>query len=168
LIGRFEDSGLADAPALKASLDLQILRRHPDQARGFVELVAEIAALLRGLTAASAPETLTAAGDSPLLINRLYQAPSTSRSEVWITAGAIATHWVDPFKDFLTALQSVEAGRLRRCPVCSDFFFATRKDRKACSRLCNAVRRVRVWRSNQSAYEYRRKLKRAGLDPARA
>jgi hypothetical protein len=54
--------------------------------------------------------------------------------------------------------------RVRQCPVCKGFFFALRKDQKACSTRCNAARRVRQWRANQVQYEYRRKLRSAGLE----
>jgi hypothetical protein len=44
------------------------------------------------------------------------------------------------------------------------FFFALRKDQQACSRRCNSSRRVREWRANQTHYEYRRKLRGAGIE----
>jgi hypothetical protein len=41
------------------------------------------------------------------------------------------------------------------------FFLAFRKDQKACSKRCNAVRRMRDWRKNQEQHEYQRKLRGA-------
>jgi hypothetical protein len=71
---------------------------------------------------------------------------------------------VDPYKHFLSALEGVEAGRVRQCLECRRFFFALRKDQQACSRRCNSSRRVREWRENQTHYEYRRKLRGAGIE----
>jgi len=106
---------------------------------------------------------LKAAGKTPLLIRRRYDTPATSRSEVWIRNGSITTNWFDPVKAFLDALESVEAMRVRKCPVCTNFFYAVRKDQKSCSKRCNAVRRVRSWRANQARHEYKRKFKKAGF-----
>jgi hypothetical protein len=96
-------------------------------------------------------------------IRRCYVNPGTSRSEIWVRNGLIATSLVDPYTDFLTALAGVELARLRQCSTCYQFFFALRKDQKACSKLCNATRRVRQWRANQPQHEYRRKLRTSGL-----
>jgi predicted nucleic acid-binding Zn ribbon protein len=164
-VSRFERSGLAAAPAFTASLDLRLLHTRPEQARGLLGLAREVAATLSGLARASDPRVLRAASEVPLLISEIYEAPATSRSEIWLRNGAVTTWWVDPFKDFLAALEGIEAMRVRQCPVCNRFFFALRKDQKACSKQCNAVRRVREWRANQAQYEYRRKLKQAGLEP---
>jgi len=123
---------------------------------------------LRGLASAALSDTLRAAGKGPLLVSRLYDPPATSRSEVWIYDGVVATQYLDPYNDFLVALKGVSATRVRQCPVCNHFFFALREDQKACSKRCNAARRVREWRANQARYEYRRKLTEAGLlTPAR-
>jgi hypothetical protein len=163
-VHRFMRSGLAQAPAIIATVDLQLLLENPDQARRFLDLVGEIASALQTLVlAATSPEVLKALGEEPLLIQRLYETPATSRSEIWMCKGDVITQWVDPFKDFLAALQGVEAVRVRQCPMCSRFFYALRKDQKACSKRCNAARRVRDWRANQARHEYRRKLSGAGL-----
>ncbi len=162
-VRRFDRSGLADVPSFTASLDLERLGGDPDQARRFLDLACEVAGALRSLARGSNPDVLRAAGETPLLTARLYENPATSRSEIWIHKGVVATQWVDPFKNFLAALEGTEAMRVRQCPVCSHFFFALRKDRKACSKRCNAVRRVRAWRAGQAEHEYRRKLRTAGL-----
>jgi len=162
-VRRFERSHLVKEKAITASLDLQLLHSRVDEAERFLELVREIANTLRPLVAAASPKVLQAAGRVPLMIRQLYGAPTTSRSEAWIRNGAVATCWVDPFQQFLLAIEGVEATRLRQCPVCKHFFFALRKDQKACSKPCNAVRRVRDWRANQAQHEYRRKLKGAGF-----
>jgi hypothetical protein len=163
-VRRFERSPLAQAPAITASLDLWLLRTNHDQARRFLDLAGEVATTLRTLVVAASPDVLKAAGDAPLLINRLFETPATSRSEIWIRKGAVGTRWVDPYKDFLAALEGVEAARVRQCPVCKRFFFALRQDQKACSKPCNAARRVRDWRAKQANYEYRRKLRGAELE----
>jgi hypothetical protein len=167
-VDRFERSAASQAPAITASLDLRLLRTNPDQARRFLDLVCAIATTLRTLVAAVSPRVLKAAGGRPLFVKRLYENPATSRSEIWVREGAIATQWVDPYKNFLAALAGIEAVRVRQCPVCKGFFFALRKDQKACSTRCNAVRRVRQWRANQVQYEYRRKLRSAGLEAGKA
>ena len=163
LVRRFEHSPSAHEAAIVASLDLQLLRIDDEQARRFRRLVGEIASTLRALAAAASPQVLEAVGETPLMIRRLYETPATSRSEIWVRNGLVATSWVDPFKDFLTALAGVEAARVRQCAVCAHFFLALRKDQKACSKRCNGVRRVRDWRANQAQHEYRRKLRGAGL-----
>jgi hypothetical protein len=163
-VHRFENSGVSCILAITASLDLSLLRTNSDQARRFLHLVDEIAETLRTLVAAAAPHVLRAAGDTPLLVNQLYETPATSRSEICIREGRVETDWVDPYKDFLSALEGVEAGRVRQCPECQRFFFALRKDQQACSRRCNSSRRVREWRANQTQYEYRRKLRGAGIE----
>lgn len=147
LVRRFERSHLVKEKAITASLDLQLLHSSVDEAERFYELICEIANTLRPLVAAASPEVLQAAGKVPLMIRRLYGAPTMSRSEAWIRNGAVATCWVGPFQQFLLAIEGVEATRLRQCPVCKHFFFALRKDQKACSKQCNAVRRVRDWRA---------------------
>ena len=131
-------------------------------------LVAQIAITLRTLASAARPDTLRSAGKARLLVCRLYYSPATSRSEVWIHDGAVAPQYLDPYNDFLVALKGISATRVRQCSVCNHFFFALREDQKACSKRCNAVRRVREWRANQAGHEYRRKLREAGLlTPAR-
>jgi hypothetical protein len=84
----------------------------------------------------------------------------------------LAIQSFDPYRDyFLPAIQGLEIERIRRCPVCGQFFFALRWDRdgkygtKACSKKCNQVRRMRDWRASQSAYEQNRKFKLAGVRP---
>jgi len=163
-VHRFERSRLAQALGITDTLDLQLLREDSDHARRFLDLVGEIAAALHTLVnAATNPEVLNAVAKAPLRIRRLYETPAASRSEIWIFKGIVTTRWVDPFKDFLVALEGVEAVRVRQCPVCRHFFYALRKDQKACSKRCNSARRVRDWRANQASHEYQRKLRSAGL-----
>jgi hypothetical protein len=54
-----------------------------------------------------------------------------------------------PSRPFVEALRGAETDRVRRCPekTCRKFFYATRKDKKACSFRCNNARRMRVLRS---------------------
>lgn len=164
-VKRFADSSLANSHAFRGSIDLKLLRIFPERARRFLALAGEVAVTLDSLCRASDPEVLSAAGASPLMVRQLYVTPSTSWSEIWMREGVVATRYIDPFKDFVAALDGMPAGRIRVCPVCSRFFFASRKDQKACSRRCNAVRRVRDWRAKQGQHEYRRKLRTAGLLP---
>jgi hypothetical protein len=161
IVRRFESSPLVREAAKVASLDLQELRTSEEEARFLCRLVAEIASTLRTLVAAPSPKVLERVGE--MLIKRLDVNPGTSRSEIWVCNGLVVTSLVDPYKDFLTALAGVELARLRRCGICAHFFFALRKDQKACSKRCNAIRRVRDWRANQAQHEYRRKLRGAGL-----
>ena len=164
LVRRFERSPSAREPAIVASLDLRLLRTSEEEARRFRGLIGEIAFTLRALVLSpKSPQVLEAVGERPLFIRRLYGTPATSHSEIWVCNGLVATSWVDPFKDFLTALAGVELARVRQCDVCAHLFFALRKDQKACSKRCNATRRVREWRANQAQHEYRRKLRGAGL-----
>jgi hypothetical protein len=164
-VERFERSGLALVPVFAEMLNLDLLRTSSEHGRGLCELAWDVAETLHTLTAAVSDGALRRAGDTPLLIRRRYGTPSASHSEVWVRDGAVTTHWVDPFTKFLDALAGVDAAHVRQCPVCHRLFFAVRKDQKACSKPCNAVRRVRDWRANQAEHEYRRKLKAAGLQP---
>src|ERR1700722_14095998 len=66
---------------------------------------------------------------------------------------------------FKVALDGAETRRIRRCPICSKFFYAVRGTQKACSQRCDATRRVREGRAKQAQYEYKRKLRSAGLKP---
>lgn len=162
-LNSFMRSRLAQAPAIAATMDLRLLRDDPDEAERFLHLAAEIAAALQTLVSAGSPKVLKAAGQVPMLIKRLYEAPAASWSAIWMTDGVVTTLWADPFRDFLAALKGVEAKRVRQCPTCGHFFYALRKDQKACSKRCNAARRVRDWRANQARHEYRSKLRGAGL-----
>ena len=161
IVRRFERSPLAQKAVIVDSLDLQLLRTDEEQAQSFLRLVPEIAFTLRTLIGAPSSEVLKKLGD--MFLKRSYVNPATSRSEIWVHNGLLVTSFVDPYVDFLTALSGVELARVRQCGVCSQFFFALRKDQQACSKRCNATRRVRDWRVNQARHEYRRKLRASGL-----
>ncbi len=130
LLSRFERSRLAEEPAITAFLDLSLLRTSEGELRRFHALVGAVASTLRGLVAAASPDTLEAVGDDALMINRHYDNPATSRSEVWMRHGVVSTHWVDPFREFLAVLDGTDVTRLRQCPICNRFFLALRKDQK--------------------------------------
>ena len=49
------------------------------------------------------------------------------------------------------ALQGIELIRIRKCMVCENFFWATRKDKKCCNKKCNGVWRTRRWRESYAA-----------------
>ena len=163
LLRRLEHSGILGESAITASLDMPLLHTNELEAERFHALACAVAKTLYGLIFATSPKTLRALGNEPLLISRRYQNPATSRSEVWMRRGVICLQWFDPFREFLRALEGIEATRVRQCPICGRFFLVLRKDQKACSKRCNAVRRVRNWRANQEEHEYRRKLRSAGL-----
>jgi hypothetical protein len=162
-VRRFEGSKLLREPAITAALDLLLLRTSELEAQRLHALACAVATTLYGLIVATSPRTVRALGDTPLMISRRYENPATSRSEVWMRNGVIGIQWFDPFREFLRVLEGIEAVRLRQCPICDRLFLAVRKDQKACSKRCNAVRRVRDWRANQDQHEYRRKLRGAGL-----
>jgi predicted nucleic acid-binding Zn ribbon protein len=75
----------------------------------------------------------------------------------------------DLFNDgFLAgALAAVNITRMMHCEICGSLAYAVREGQKCCSRTCNLVRRVRLWRAKQSKHEHNRKLKSAGVKPAR-
>lgn len=77
--------------------------------------------------------------------------------------GVFVTRVVNPLEAFCDALKGAEAVRVRRCSICGHIFYARRLTQKACSRGCNATRRVRAWRAKQRDYEYNRKLKSADV-----
>jgi hypothetical protein len=165
-VAAYERCRAAHIKEITATIDLDRLRADPEPATGFRNLAVDVARSLSTLARASEPETLTAAGSVPLMVQILYEPPSVARAEIWIREGVVTTIWTDLFPEFLRALEGVEAQCVRQCPVCRHIFFALRKDQKACSKRCNAVRRVRRWRENQDRHEYRRKLRSAGLVPS--
>lgn len=167
IVRRFETSGLLQEPYVTATLDLPLLRTSELEAERLHALACAVATTLYGVIVATSPRTLRALGDAPLMISRRYENPATSRSEVWMRHCVIGTQWLDPFREFLRVLEGIEAARMRQCPICDRLFLALRKDQKACSKRCNAVRRVRNWRANQERHEYRRKLRAGLLKPKR-
>jgi hypothetical protein len=67
---------------------------------------------------------------------------------------------------FLKMLEGIETWRIRRCPICKQFFWAGRQDKSACREECSRVLRQRNLRARQKqnrAYKkglaMRRKLK---------
>ena len=162
-VAAYECCRAAHIKEITATIDLDRLRADPEPATGFRNLAVDVAHSLSALARASDPATLAAAGSVPLMVQILYEPPSVARAEIWIRKGVVTTIWTDLYAEFLKALEGVEAQCVRQCPVCGDIFFALRKDQKACSKRCNAVRRVRRWRENQDRHEYRRKLRSAGL-----
>jgi hypothetical protein len=163
MVRRFETSGRLQEPSITAALNLALLPTSELEAERLHALACAVATTLYGVVGATSPRTLRALGDTPLMISRRYENPATSRSEVWMRQGVIGTQWLDPFREFFRVIEGIEAARVRQCPICDRLFEALRKDQKACSKRCNAVRRVRDWRANQDQHEYRRKLRRAGL-----
>jgi len=160
---RFERSGLLQTPAFAASIDWPFLCTDPDGPSRLLHLAQEIADTLAPLAMALEPGVREDAGDASILIKRLYIVPPAWRTELWIDKRAPTIRWIDPYRDFMQAIEGLGAIRLGQCPVCNRFFFGLRKDQKACSTRCNAVRRVRDWRAKQDHYEYQRKLRGAGL-----
>jgi hypothetical protein len=160
---RFPHASVVRVPGLTAAVDVRRLQ-DPDEARRLLDLVCEIAFTLRALAAAS-PAAARAAGDTPLLVTQHDDTAAITSSEIWVHHGVVRTERIDPFKEFLAALEGINAERLRQCPVCRHLFFALRKDQKACAKRCNAARRVREWRAQQARHEYRRKLRKAGEPP---
>jgi hypothetical protein len=104
-----------------------------------------------------------AAGESiPLVV------PHSSSIQASVKDGRLELEsFIDPFADFLRAVGGVEARRIGICPICRRFYFAIRSDSRTCSRGCGTALRVREWRVNQNKYEYNRKLKSAGVKPAK-
>lgn len=64
----------------------------------------------------------------------------------------------DPYlQNFLPELEKHDMTRLRRCGVCSRFFWATRLGKKFCSAGCGSTARIRRKRENERKYEENRK-----------
>ncbi len=67
----------------------------------------------------------------------------------------------DFYRDqFLPALEGLEVGRLKICPICDKLFVALRLDQPACSRKCGNAHRAREFRRNAKRYERNRKENR--------
>jgi hypothetical protein len=71
------------------------------------------------------------------------------------------------FDGLRDALVGQDPQRLKRCPVCGAFFWAWRKDKGACSPRCLGLNRLRRHRAKSADYEYRRKLRSAGIEPTK-
>lgn len=67
-------------------------------------------------------------------------------------SGKIALHQPTLYESLL----SVEANRIRECPVCYKIFWAGRKDQVGCTPQCAKVIRTRRWRENATKYELAR------------
>ncbi len=78
----------------------------------------------------------------------------------------LAEKWAELFGAVAATFRD-DWSRLRVCAVCSRLFLPRRQDQKGCSRSCAGLIRVRRHREKQAQYEYNRKLKSAGLKPAR-
>ena len=70
----------------------------------------------------------------------------------------------DPMILFLIAIGTADPSRVRRCAICQGFFYAKRKDQKACSPSCANVERQRRFRHKRPEYEKNRKHNRAAKD----
>jgi hypothetical protein len=66
----------------------------------------------------------------------------------------------DPFRLFLSALDQADPNRIRRCPVCTRYFYSRREDQIACSNRCANAERQRRFRRNRPRYEKNRKQNR--------
>jgi hypothetical protein len=80
-----------------------------------------------------------------------FRLPQSAQSIVAVLKEDGSLQLQDPYHDFLHQLESVEVGRVRRCPVCGRFFWAQRK-KAACSARCGNTYRVRFHRENAAKY----------------
>lgn len=71
--------------------------------------------------------------------------------------GHIDTSETTLWSHFKIALHEIEAFRIRRCPICSAFFYAWRKDKHGCSDRCLKAWNQRQYRLNRERYERSRK-----------
>jgi hypothetical protein len=90
----------------------------------------------------------------------------SSDYEIVLDDGIVRMETVrSPFDDFARVLEGTEAARLRRCPVCSDFYYAARTTKPACSPRCGSTVRVRhhrEYQDNRKRNKNARKLRRSG------
>jgi hypothetical protein len=84
--------------------------------------------------------------------------PSPYRSPgLWIIEPGLVQIDRDPYlQDFLPELPRHDLSRVRRCPVCSRFLWASRVGKKYCSEACSSTERTRRFRTNQPKYEKNR------------
>jgi hypothetical protein len=77
---------------------------------------------------------------------------------------------LDPYQVFEKAFDGAEIARIRRCPVCSDFYYQPRNDRNACTKACRDTYRMRLMRKRKAAEKRRKKraLNRQLKDAAKA
>lgn len=71
-----------------------------------------------------------------------------------------------PFTRFNETLQAIETSRLRRCSVCNQFFYASRKDARCCSRKCSHTRRQHRLTGNWQQYQRARAFRNRAELPA--
>jgi len=73
----------------------------------------------------------------------IYRRSDAAQSRLYITReGKLA--FTDPA--LFVHLKGVEATRIRECPICRNFFWAGRADKRGCSDKCSKVLRSREWR----------------------
>ena len=60
------------------------------------------------------------------------------------------------------ALDEVEGARIRICPLCRLFFWASRKDKPCCGARCANAWRQRLWRARDKALYKQARIKKSG------
>ena len=91
-------------------------------------------------------------GELPIKMRYLMPMPTAQTND----RGELEFN-VDPL---IEALKGVQVSKIRNCPICSAFFWASRKDKPCCSNRCAKIRRTRRWREK---YPDRYKLRRLGI-----
>lgn len=163
LLRRIDHLRVIQEPSLMERLGVSLFYESEEEAPRLHALVSAVACTLLGVVATTSPDTLKPIDADLVPLSARRESPGTSRSDVSMCRGVISTWCIDPYTDFLKALHRTDVTHVRQCPICNHFFLPLRKDQKACCKRCNSVRRVRLWRVNQERYEYKRKLRSAGL-----
>lgn len=102
---------------------------------------------------------------------RVLLPPQPAAVAVFLSRDGIAHVMGDPrghlYQQFLDHLNGAELTRLKRCPVCSRFFWARRSDQEACAKRCANVRRVRQHRADAGKATERRENRRVKKNRAK-
>jgi len=76
---------------------------------------------------------------------------------ITINREGILTTKSNQFFDFITN-NKIEGYRIRLCPICSKIFWATRLDKRTCSKACGNILRQRIWQEeNKDDYNKKRR-----------
>jgi hypothetical protein len=157
-IQQFASRPIGSSPPVFFQLTTAVRLMRGGESRKLIETYRDVRDFLECIPAMEPRESGAFAADEEMQFPMMLYASRTENGRICFQPEPL--RWA-----FKAALDGAETRRIRRCPICSKFFYAVRGTQKACSPRCNATRRVRAWRAKQAQYEYKRKLRSAGLKP---
>jgi hypothetical protein len=95
----------------------------------------------------------------PLLLGGFFLAAPVFVAVSLDDKGKFTVESDDLFRDQFVPIFCDLEPRISRCGYCATFFYAVRKDKKACSKRHGAILRTQTWQKNSPKYAQARKLK---------